>query len=366
MAMPLRSQLFKGDPKLEACLLYDQSHILTGARGDHVAKIQTALRLVDNLVIDGRELSAKSYEKSTAAAVLSFKQKRRIINYSYETQADNIVGKMTIAALDQEVYQRENPIDPQNDAICLLPDYVKLSQPRNAAQGFVAASAPPPAAAPTPKDVAKADVPEARQWMFWARIWLFDAECCAADPTLEASDPKRFGPRVAACDTHFHFRAKAAGDQEAFLARIRGNYDKMLDLTKDPDTYFADDLKVYPPGDVLLRAWAHAPIGRWNNGKKEAKVFFRGIFAAVRGQKCRCAMIIHECAHSCADGKHFANDWPFPNGEGDNPDGKGKRSTDYAHLAPDDAAANCCSYAAFAANARFASDTRPGAHDLTV
>jgi hypothetical protein len=38
---------------------------------------------------------------------LSYKKKRNIINRSYQTQADNIVGKMTIASLDNEMMARE-------------------------------------------------------------------------------------------------------------------------------------------------------------------------------------------------------------------------------------------------------------------
>ena len=55
-----------------------------------------------------RQLRTGRYGKSTAAAVLAFKTKRKIINYSYETQVDNIVGKMTIAALDNEMVLRES------------------------------------------------------------------------------------------------------------------------------------------------------------------------------------------------------------------------------------------------------------------
>ena len=31
---------------------------------------------------------------STASAVLAYKQKRRIINFTYQTQADDIVGRL--------------------------------------------------------------------------------------------------------------------------------------------------------------------------------------------------------------------------------------------------------------------------------
>jgi peptidoglycan hydrolase-like protein with peptidoglycan-binding domain len=97
--------------KLEACLVSDPAHVLTGAVGDHVSKIQVALQLVDGAVIDESELGAKHYGSSTAAAVLAFKQKRAIINRSYQSQADNIVGKMTIAALDGEMSELERTMD---------------------------------------------------------------------------------------------------------------------------------------------------------------------------------------------------------------------------------------------------------------
>ena len=71
-----------------------------------------------SLSIDPRELSASLYGKSTAGAVLLFKKKRNIINRRYQTQVDNIVGKMTIAALDKEMLAKEKQIP-------LLPDLRK-------------------------------------------------------------------------------------------------------------------------------------------------------------------------------------------------------------------------------------------------
>jgi hypothetical protein len=104
--MGLQSRLFKGDPALEACLIEDSAHITRGAVGAHVGRIQTALALLDGLQIDPSETAADSYGPSTAAAVLRYKTKRNIINFSYQTQADNIVGKMTIASQDQEMLQQ--------------------------------------------------------------------------------------------------------------------------------------------------------------------------------------------------------------------------------------------------------------------
>ena len=93
--MSLTSRLFAGDPKLEAAATSNPAHIQPEAVGDHVGKIQQAIMLLDGAVIDSGELMAKRYGPSTARAVLAYKKKRNIINRTYQTQADNIVGIMT-------------------------------------------------------------------------------------------------------------------------------------------------------------------------------------------------------------------------------------------------------------------------------
>jgi hypothetical protein len=94
--MALRSNLFRGDAKLEAAAVSHAAHIVPNAAGEHVRKIQHAL-------IDASELEAKRYGPSTAKAVLAYKTRRNIVNRSYQSQADNIVGIMTMAALDKEI-----------------------------------------------------------------------------------------------------------------------------------------------------------------------------------------------------------------------------------------------------------------------
>jgi peptidoglycan hydrolase-like protein with peptidoglycan-binding domain len=102
--MPLQSQLFSGDLKLEAAAVSDSAHIVPGAIGEHVRKIQLAL-----IQVNGASLSPDGvYRGATAAAVLAYKQRRGIVNRTYQTTADNIVGKMTMAALDLEMAAQEN------------------------------------------------------------------------------------------------------------------------------------------------------------------------------------------------------------------------------------------------------------------
>lgn len=107
-AMPLQSDLFKGDSRLNECLTNPLRHITKGpppAKGEHVGKIQAALAQLDNATIDPEELESTTYGKSTAAAVLAYKSnaKRKIINTSYQRTADDIVGQMTIDAMDKEL-----------------------------------------------------------------------------------------------------------------------------------------------------------------------------------------------------------------------------------------------------------------------
>ena len=100
--MSLRSALFSGDRELEAAAVSNSAHIVPGAAGAHVGKIQRALN-----ILDGANLSEDGvYGPATAAAVLRYKQRRKIINLSYQTEADNIVGILTMAALDDELLSR--------------------------------------------------------------------------------------------------------------------------------------------------------------------------------------------------------------------------------------------------------------------
>ena len=119
--MALSSRLFSGNRALEACATQGSAHVTRGADGDHVAKIQFALFTLDGLVIDRTELVSQQYGRSTAAAVLAYKQKRQIINPSYQTAPDDIVGKMTIASLDNEMRVLELLPKPPGDCVLSPP-----------------------------------------------------------------------------------------------------------------------------------------------------------------------------------------------------------------------------------------------------
>lgn len=104
--MPLRSQLFAGQRRLEACSRNHADHILLGAIGDHVERIQRALVRLDKAFISPGELKIALYGQSTAKAVLAYKTKRKIINHAYQSVEDDIVGVMTINQMDDELLKR--------------------------------------------------------------------------------------------------------------------------------------------------------------------------------------------------------------------------------------------------------------------
>jgi len=107
--MTLRCRLFADSKELQACLISDAAHVVPGARGDHVARIQSALVRLRVLNAADARAEAGYYGSRTAAAVLLYKQAFQVINRKYQSRADNIVGRMTIASLDQAIFVLDGP-----------------------------------------------------------------------------------------------------------------------------------------------------------------------------------------------------------------------------------------------------------------
>ena len=126
--MPLQSKLFSANRRLQSCLVNDADHVMPGSTGEHVELIQAALirfRFLDpELALTGPGI----YGPNTARAVLDYKQTFGIVNRSYQTTADNIVGKMTIASLDANMCILE--------AIDYVPSVFPLSRDSHAANLF--------------------------------------------------------------------------------------------------------------------------------------------------------------------------------------------------------------------------------------
>jgi hypothetical protein len=119
--MPLTSELFKNNKQLQKCLISDPDHIVANEppirrgvndKGEHVALIHKALRQVMPNVSFGLEEATETYGPKTAEVVRQFKamQDPPILNKSLQQKVpDNIVGKLTIAALDREVQKKKPP-----------------------------------------------------------------------------------------------------------------------------------------------------------------------------------------------------------------------------------------------------------------
>ena len=103
----LKSKLFGGDERLGACLVNHAKHVTLGDGGSHVSKIQCAVLILEGGAIAGEELEKKIYGPTTAKAVLAYKARRKIINKSYQTKPDSIVGIMTMRSLDDEMATSE-------------------------------------------------------------------------------------------------------------------------------------------------------------------------------------------------------------------------------------------------------------------
>src|SRR5262245_20136959 len=86
--MPLTSRHFKGDDRLEQCLVSDPHHVTPGSRGPYVGKIQQALIMLGEALIVPDEIAGEFYGRTTARAVLTYKgPPRNIINKRYQDKA---------------------------------------------------------------------------------------------------------------------------------------------------------------------------------------------------------------------------------------------------------------------------------------
>jgi hypothetical protein len=198
----LQAELFKDDRRLEKCLVDDSAHLTLGVAGDQVSKVQQAVLALDDAGIANAELAAMQYGHSTAAAVLAYKRHRSIINEKYQRKADDIVGKMTIAALDEEVAKR-----PQSDPLTGTGESARilqlLARKRLIALLMIQTTLKSLAEVQTAFTIAETD-PESAAGLFFVN---------------------RF-----AIDGLNRFFAVGPNNHRAFLPRINGNFQRYLDV----------------------------------------------------------------------------------------------------------------------------------------
>lgn len=125
--MPLTSDLFKDNRQLQDCAVRDSAHIVADEppkrrgvnnQGEHVALIHEALRLLLNSPNMGSEIATQTYGPLTAEVIRKFKadEDPPILNLALgQTTPDNIVGKQTIARLDEKLRRlRKQPEEDED------------------------------------------------------------------------------------------------------------------------------------------------------------------------------------------------------------------------------------------------------------
>ena len=330
------------------------AHVTTGASGDHVVKIQIALLTLEDVTINPAELSERRYGSSTADAVLSYKQKRNIINFSYETQADNIVGKMTISSMDREMLAQEVPDDTGDG--CYLDDSLIAGGATGGGErrgGALLAFAIPASFTPvttaglTPSDRAKGLKGDAATWAAAAtnKLGLVAGLLASPDP----SDPD-FVKRTTAwqgLETHFHISTHA---NPAALVSDLSKFYGFIEITiSRAATLFVDDL-------TNTKDFAYAFPGGFHSDPAQARgqLHFCPRYLKL-GPLMATAVIVHESAHYVDKTiGHFASELPPLAGS---PVGAG-HTKNYDQLNADEAKQNAYSYAQFALHMKLSFDKR--------
>lgn len=317
--MSLKSRIFKGDPVFEACLVRDAAHVTPGAVGKHVTKIHTALFRLDNLDVGRADRDARRYGPATAAAVLAYKKKRKIINHSYEKDADPIVGKMTIASLDEDMFRFEhNPEDVRK-----RPEIRKVY----------------------------ATLPEALNRVRSARVRLFAVRASLSSQNpLPSSQQER---KIA----EWNWKVQRAANPVAHLDHILGVLDRMnetLFMAGRPGNSFQLFLPSSgvpgEPGDP-----AYTTLGGYFYGPDAvdplSDEFERAIYITPQftNKVFAASILIHELAHFCG-GKEGTRD-TIEHRASPKPPPRGRRLEDglhdYAGMTADEAYRNAQSYQAY-------------------
>ena len=348
--MTLQSRLLRNDPNLEAAAVRDSAHIVPGAKGEHVRKIQTAL-----IQLDGAALTTDgSYGPRTAAAVLAYKKKRNIVNHAYQTQADDIVGRMTIARLDKELLAAEQGDDARTPRCFFPPDTQRVTL-----RSLAGASAPVGDAAAdlsgfmllADKD---ASLPDAKSWVAKTIGKINQIEGRIARFKVYPAADIAFFESI---ETHFKVGIPKVTDVQARqrLGRIRQMYLKIQKVLNAIGP--GSDRVVGNPG---VADKALAPLGGFDIAGQVITIGrdFHGSNANMRA-----AVLVHEAGHFAdASCSHAASEQPAPEGSPItdrfgavvNP-----RKLDYAHLDFELHMRNAYSFAQCAMHNGLGIDKRP-------
>jgi hypothetical protein len=251
-------------------------------------------------------VQSQTYGSSTANGVLNYKRKRGIINRTYQTQADNIVGKMTIAALDAEMAR----VGPKPQGLNCFPSRLYSSNrfllsfaipvSNVAATGGI--TAPPPLTADILLDQAKQSLPLATIWCQATVNKLQEVRKKVERFHVYTQDEiKSFEP------IQIHFKVNIPSVQDT-VAKDR--IDKIIEL-------YRTILKVFGTGTSRMVGdpnnpnKATAPLG----GFAKSDVITIGKDFANSNPNMRAAVLIHEGGHFAdASCSHAASELPAPDG----------------------------------------------------
>jgi hypothetical protein len=293
--MVLQSNLFRNDPKLEAAAVSDPAHIVPGARGGHVGKIQLALILVDRAALAADAI----YGPLTAAAVASFKQKRRILNY--QGKVDNIVGKKTIDRLDKEMLIVERLNTGRTPHCTFPPD----TQPSTRAS-FAVGGGSDAVTGFTLLAEKDASLPTAKSWVASTISKIDMVQLKLSSLTVASPADIAF---FASIETHFKVNIPGVSKSvaSARLARIREVYVKIQRVL---DAIGPGSTRVV--GNPGIRAKATAPLNGFNVPGQFVTI---GADFHRSNANMRAAVLIHEGGHF-ADPfcSHAASEQPAPDG----------------------------------------------------
>jgi peptidoglycan hydrolase-like protein with peptidoglycan-binding domain len=293
-------------PFFERCLVQDSAHITPGTHGPHVNKIQTALSTLDHFAVAPGEVQSQTYGPSTAAGVLAYKQKRNIINQAYQTQADNIVGKMTIASLDAEMARVEPKPGPTTAVNC-FPSRLYSSNRVLFTFAIPAGNVSAVSAAPalTPDlllDQAKQSIPTAIAWCSAALTKAREVRAKIQRFHVYTKDEIQFFEPI---QIHFKVNIPSVQDTEA-----TDRMDKIIKL-------YQGILRVFGTGTSRMIGdpnnpnKATAPLGGFSN----SGVITIGKDFANSNTNMRAAVLIHESGHFFdANCSHAASELPAPDG----------------------------------------------------
>ncbi|MEO8653483.1 MAG: peptidoglycan-binding domain-containing protein [Ramlibacter sp.] len=293
--MGLQSQLFRKDPNLEAAAVSDPAHIVPGTRGEHVRKIQLAL-----IQLDGAAIASDGvYGPATAAAVLAYKRKRNIVNRAYQTQADNIVGKMTIDRLDKEMLAVEQSNNDRNIR-CIFPPDTQQSTRRS----FAVGAGPVELTGFQLLEEARASLPLARSWVATTLAKISQVEAKIERFKVYTAADLAFFSSI---ETHFKVNIPNVIESEARdrLRKIKSMYLKIQRIL----TVIATDRIVGNPG---VPDKALGPLGGFDI---PTEVITIGRDFHNSNGNMRAAVLIHEGGHFAdASCSHAASEQPAPSG----------------------------------------------------